>query len=256
MPVNIGMPVNTQKDEFGFMVDGSGQWGYFSSDVEGKRCIYRYRLDEQIACPPVGYINLTVQDECENPVSPDQLILTDLESGDTLSYYGEGHTGEQMWACVPQNKRLLIGVLKRGYLYYSDTLQLKTGSWQPSFSYRVRLAPIHSNRTLVLKGVFFDTDNYRLKPESYAELRQLAEFLRLNPEVKIEISGHSDHTGKGGDYDRLSENRAFEIYKFLFLAHIPKDRMEYKGYRKNYPVAPNDTETGRAFNYRTEIRIK
>lgn len=39
-PLNIGITVNTQRDEFGFMVDASGQWGYFSSDISGKRCIY------------------------------------------------------------------------------------------------------------------------------------------------------------------------------------------------------------------------
>ena len=48
-PLNIGITVNTQRDEFGFMVDASGQWGYFSSDISGKRCIYRYRLGEEVA---------------------------------------------------------------------------------------------------------------------------------------------------------------------------------------------------------------
>ena len=107
-----------------------------------------------------------------------------------------------------------------------------------------------------MKGVFFDVDDYELKPESYPELLQLAEFLRLNPEVRIEIAGHTDNTGSDKHNYQLSENRAFEVYKFLFLKHIGKERMSYRGYGKDYPLAPNDTEEGKARNRRTEIRIQ
>ena len=120
---------------------------------------------------------------------------------------------------------------------------------------KIQLKPIEKNQTLVLKGIFFDIDDYRLKPESYPELRQLLAFLRLNPKVRIEIAGHTDDTGGDEHNYRLSEDRAFEVYKFLFLHRVPKERMEYKGYGKDRPLAPNDTEGGRAKNRRTEIKI-
>ena len=159
-------------------------------------------------------------------------------------------------ACVPENRLLLVSVVRRGYLYYSDTLQVKREDGKNRQLCRIRLAPVQKDRTLVLKGIFFDVDAYELKPESYPELLQLVEFLRLNPEVKIEISGHTDDSGTDKHNEQLSENRAFEVYKYLFLKHLDKNRMTYRGYGKSRPLVPNDTEEGRAKNRRTEIRIR
>lgn len=255
-PLNIGITVNSQREELGFIVDGSGEWGYFTSDVSGKRCIYRYRLEQDIACPPAAYIKLLTEDESEVPLAPDRLALVDVATGDTLANYDEVYACEQMLACVPVHKLLLVNAVKKGYMYYSDTLRVRQASPENPQVCRIRLSPIRKDRTLVLKGIFFDVDDYRLKPESYPELQQLLVFLRLNPEVKIEIGGHTDNSGNDKHNNQLSENRAFEVYKYLFLRHISKERMEYRGYGKDRPLAPNTTEEGKARNRRTEIRIK
>lgn len=255
-PLNVGITVNTQKEEFGFLVDGSGQWGYFSSDISGKRCIYRYRLAPQIACPPAVYVNIMTEDEQGQPLIPDFLTLVDIETGDTLACYDHLNSQAQMLACVPENKLLLVSAIKKGYLYYSDTLQINTALETKAQEYRICLKSIGKGQSFILKGIFFDVDDYRLKPESYHELQQLVTFLRLNPEVRIEISGHTDGSGDDKHNYQLSENRAFEVYKFLFLKHIANERMDYKGYGKDRPLAPNDTEAGKARNRRTEIGIK
>ena len=161
-----------------------------------------------------------------------------------------------MLACIPVNKLLWVSAVKQRYLYYSDTLQVKENTRENPRIYTLCLRPIQKEQTLVLKGIFFDVDDYRLRPESYPELRQLVVFLKQNPEVKIEISGHTDNTGSDQHNYRLSENRAFEVYKYLFLNHIQKERMEYKGYGKDRPLRTNDTEEGRKENRRTEIRVR
>lgn len=255
-PLNIGITVNSQREELGFIVDGSGEWGYFSSDVSGKRCIYRYRLEQDIACPPAAYIKLLTEDESEVPLAPDRLALVDVATGDTLANYDDVYACEQMLACVPVHKLLLVNAVKKEYMYYSDTLRVRQASPENPQVCRIRLSPIRKDRTLVLKGIFFDVDDYRLKPESYPELQQLLVFLRLNPEVKIEIGGHTDNSGNDKHNNQLSENRAFEVYKYLFLRHVSKERMEYRGYGKDRPLAPNTTQEGKARNRRTEIRIK
>ena len=254
-PLNIGITVNSQKDEFGFFVDRSGEWGYFSSDISGKRCIYRYQLDQQIACPPAVYINLVTENKAGNLMAPDCLVLVDVERGDTLAYYDGVYAQKEMLACVPANRLLLVNAVKKGYLYYSDTLRVEIPSGEGTYSCKICLQPIRKDQTLVLKGIFFDVDDYRLRSESCYELQQLLTFLRLNPEIQIEISGHTDNTGSNRYNAQLSENRAFEVYKYLFLNHIAKERMQYKGYGKEQPIAPNDTEEGKAENRRTEIKI-
>lgn len=250
-PLNVGITVNSQKDELGFLVDGSGEWGYFSSDKSGKRCIYRYRLEQNVACPPAAYVKLLISDEKGSPVVPDRLVLAGLEVGDTLAYY-DGRFTQDMLACVPADKLLLVNVVKKGYLYCSDTLRVSRSA-EP---FAIRLMPIRAGQSLVLKGIFFDVDDYRLKPESLPELNQLAEFLRLNPEVRIEISGHTDSSGNDRHNELLSGNRAFEVYKFLFLKRIAKERMEYRGYGKSRPRVAETSPEAKAMNRRTEIEIK
>lgn len=250
-PRNIGITVNTSREEFGFIVDGSGEWGYFSSDVSGKRCIYRYRLEEATACPPAVCLDLEVVDEAGAATVPDALTLVDVEASDTLACYDRVSARGGMLACVPAGRQLLVNVVKRGYLYHSDVVRTDSAGGR----YVARLKPVAAGQRLVVKGLFFEVDDYRLKPESEPELRQLVNFLRLNPEVRVEIAGHTDDTGSDEHNRRLSEDRAFEVYRYLFLQRIPKERMTYRGYGKERPVAPNTTEAGRAQNRRTEITI-
>lgn len=255
-PQNIGITVNTHKDEMGFMVDATGAWGYFASDVGGKKEIYKYRLPLDYECEEMSYIRLLVRDERGQRVAPDVLTVVVVATGDTLAYYDGVYARADMLACVPSNSLLLIGALKQGYMYYSDTSYVGKADYRNPGTREIVLKGIRKDESLVLKGVYFDLDDYALKPESFSELRQVVEFMKLNPKVEIEISGHTDDTGGVEHNYRLSEARALEVYKYLFDNKIKKERMSYKGYGKDVPLAPNDGESNRAINRRTEIKIK
>lgn len=255
-PVNIGITVNSYKDELGFAVDASGKTGYFSSDKNGRKEIFKYALEDEMQCPGISYVRFVVKDEEGNRILPEQLVVVLPEKGDTLAYYSDVYRPETLLACIPAGKSVLVSVLKPGYLYYSDTLSVDEYRQGDPGEYEIILRRIRENASFVLRGVFFEVDDYNLRPESLPELNQLMAFLKWNPEVKIEIAGHTDDTGTDEYNDRLSENRAFEVYKYLFLHRIPKERMSYKGYGKRQPAVSNATEAGKAANRRTEIRIK
>ncbi len=254
-PFNIGITVNTYRDELGFFVDATGKWGYFSSDVSGKKSIYRYQLEEGVACPEASYVRLSVCNEQQLPVAPDRLTVVTVATGDTLAYYDEVYAHPGMLACVPAKSLLLVGVLKKGYMYYSDTLYVPMADHAHPHEKNIVLRQIRKGVSFVLKGIFFDVDAYTLKNESISELQQLVAFLKLNPEMNVEISGHTDDQGTDAHNYRLSEDRAYEVYKYLFTHHIKKERMVYKGYGKDKPVVPNSSEANRAKNRRTEIKV-
>lgn len=254
-PINIGVTVNTLRDEMGFAVDVSGKWGYFASDISGVKNIYKYRLEERVACDEMARLQLQVNDASGGVLAPDRLVVVAPETGDTLAFYDGVYAHDGMLACVPAGRLLLVSVVAKGYMYYSDTLRVAlAGSAAPAIK-EIALHPIRNGSTLVLKGLFFDVDDSSLKRESLSELQQLTEFLLSNPGVAIEISGHTDNTGSDEHNLLLSESRAFEVYKYLFINRIAKNRMSYRGYGKNKPMAPNDSEKNKALNRRTEIRI-
>ena len=102
----------------------------------------------------------------------------------------------------------------------------------------------------------YDSDTLQATENTRAHTRIYMLCSRPMQQVQTEISGHTDNTGSDQHNYRLSENRAFEVYKYLFLNHIQKERMEYKGYGKDRPLRTNDTEEGRKENRRTEIRVR
>ncbi len=155
---------------------------------------------------------------------------------------------------VPRSSAGLVGaarLIRRG-------LSSSTGASRDTFKFEkkgVSLDKIEVGKKIILKNIFFDFDKYSLKKESYQELNRLIAFLKENSRVRIELSGHTDIKGKHDYNITLSENRALAAYNYLMKKGIAKNRLEYKGYGPDKPIADNQTDAGRALNRRTEITI-
>jgi outer membrane protein OmpA-like peptidoglycan-associated protein len=115
--------------------------------------------------------------------------------------------------------------------------------------------PVAKDSKIVLRNVFFDTDKSTLKPMSYTELDKLVEILNNNPKMKIEIGGHTDNVGTKTYNQKLSQSRAEAVVNYLISKNISKDRLDFKGYGMDEPIASNDTADGRAQNRRVEFKI-
>ncbi|HEV2670849.1 MAG TPA: OmpA family protein [Gemmatimonadales bacterium] len=107
---------------------------------------------------------------------------------------------------------------------------------------------------LVLRGVTFEPGRSTLKPDSYTILDLVATSLVGNPDIRIEIAGHTDNTGSAATNTRLSQARADAVRTYLASKGVAPDRMVAKGYGPTQPVAPNTTADGRALNRRVELR--
>ena len=104
-------------------------------------------------------------------------------------------------------------------------------------------------------GILFDTDKTELKPESRGTLEEVASLLKSDPSLKLEVGGHTDNTGAADHNMKLSLGRAAAVVDALVGTYgIDKLRLQPKGYGDTRPVAPNDTDDGRAKNRRVELR--
>lgn len=102
-------------------------------------------------------------------------------------------------------------------------------------------------------GILFDTDKAFLKPESVVTLQEIVRLMLQNPTLSVEVQGHTDDQGADEHNMTLSDNRAKTVCQYLALFGIAADRMTPRGYGETTPVAPNDTEDGRARNRRVEL---
>src|SRR5437667_189702 len=107
--------------------------------------------------------------------------------------------------------------------------------------------------TLVLTGVNFETGRSILTRDSYMVLDAVAASLVANPDIRIEVAGYTDSTGRKFTNLRLSQGRAAAVRFYLARKGVPPLRMVVKGYGASGYIAPNNTAAGRAQNRRVEL---
>ncbi len=117
------------------------------------------------------------------------------------------------------------------------------------------IVPIEVGQSIRLNNIFFDPGKAILKPESFPELDRVSEFLSNSPQIKIEISGHTDNVGAAATNLKLSQNRAQAVADYVTKKGIEKGRVVAKGYGLSKPVASNATKEGKAQNRRVEFTV-
>ncbi len=104
-------------------------------------------------------------------------------------------------------------------------------------------------------GVTFDFNRTEVKPQFYPALNSIARTIAEYNQTIVEINGHTDNVGTVAVNQRISEQRAQSVASYLVGQGVQQVRMETRGYKYQYPVASNDTDSGRALNRRVEIRL-
>ncbi len=154
-----------------------------------------------------------------------------------------------------------IGVSRDGFM-----LRIKTWSNSKIFGIggywfaeaeklNIEKEEVEVGQTIELKNVFFEFNEAKLLPDSYSELNRVADFMKENPTVEIELAGHTDNIGSDEYNLDLSERRAQSVKEYLVAQGVPENRMRAKGYGESKPIAPNEYDWGREKNRRVEFTI-
>ncbi len=106
------------------------------------------------------------------------------------------------------------------------------------------------------KNVFFATGSFKLLPKSFASLKGVADLMKADESLMIDVDGHTDAQGTDVSNQTLSENRAAAVKDYLTSQGVAASRMVSTGYGETKPVADNATAAGRAKNRRTEMTVR
>ena len=101
--------------------------------------------------------------------------------------------------------------------------------------------------------VMYDFDSAEIKSEAFPMLDEAVLILKKNPEIKVEIDGHTDNRGSAAYNMNLSERRAKAVMKYFVDNGVEAERLTTKGFGFTQPAVSNDTEQGRAKNRRVEL---
>jgi outer membrane protein OmpA-like peptidoglycan-associated protein len=156
---------------------------------------------------------------------------------------------------LPGKKSYMVDVRGAGFLSDMKRVNIASTYAEESYNLDVSLIKVKVGKKVVLNNILFQTGKSILTTTSYAELDRLYNILIDNPQMKIEISGHTDKTGSEPVNFKLSEARAKAVVDYLVKKGIDVSRLEFRGFGSLQPIADNATPEGRTKNRRVEFKI-
>lgn len=276
-PENLGYPVNTSAYEGHFSLSPDSRKGYFTSTRSGndagsdifsvsfslaERPDEALMADSRKAAPPpisdreaVTLLKGTVIDAASTAPLQATVRLVDNVNKKTLSTVTTDHAGN-FQIVISHGGNYGLTTERTGYLFNSMNFDVPPFDKFQQIDTHVLMVKAQVGSKVVLKNIFFDVNESRLRPESLSELESLRDILARNPQWRIQVNGHTDNAGDAQRNLALSLKRAQSVVDYLIKQGISGDRLQAKGYGSERPLVSNDDEKeGRQMNRRTEIEI-
>ena len=286
-PENLGYPINTPDDEIFYVMDRKGDYGYYSTIREGgigskdifkvvflgsEKELLTSMKDQLVAGMPdkkTGFLTPPLLPRLDTAIVVTGRVLDTIDGVHpvlaTLTYMDPLGSIREVRAVtndsgvyvvrLPEATIYGLEINATGYLYFLDILDLLGQSGEEKVVQDFYLQKIEVGTKVVLENIYFQTGKAVLRPESNEALDQVVRFLENNPDMKLEISGHTDNTGTLRINQKLSRERARSVVTYLVSRGIPEAMLVYEGYADTEPVAPNDSPEGREKNRRVEFKV-
>ena len=259
-PQNLGPAVNTSSWDAYFSITAAGDYAYFVSSEgtrNGQENIYRIPLLQDITPelpnPLVAFQGRTFDAYTNNPISAN-IILENTEKHKPFRATSDDLTGNFLFY-IPKENEYEFTVKAPGYITFFEQVSLEPFGQEDKIYRNIYLTPIETNQVFTLNDLMFERSKPNLLEDSYPALEKLVGILLENPNLKIELSGHTDGLGSQKAKQNLSFRRVERIKDYLTEFGIERKRIETIGYGGSRPIAPNDNEENRAKNRRVEIRV-
>lgn len=225
--VNMGSPMNSSADDFGITF-GPGESGFFSSnrgDGRGYDHIYSFILpDLKIT------ISGWVLDKDEEPV-PNAVIRIVGDDGSNQKEVARDDGSFKF--NLQRGVRYVMLVGAKGYLNAKQ--EFTSSSAEEDAEYGVDFILSSINKPVVIDNIFYDFDKATLRPESKTALDEMAQIMRDNPNITIEMASHTDRWGEEQYNLDLSQRRAKSVIDYLISVGIAPDRLQHQGYGESRP---------------------
>jgi OOP family OmpA-OmpF porin len=281
-PVNMGANINTEGrelffriyPEFGFNIytstrnsDGYGDIKIFRNDTpyvkkDSATTIVNHAPDTLVKITPVIHDTATheakvvrIYGRVSNAKTGEAITSRISFSGPKASVQEATSGAEGYSIAIPSTQEYDVKIEANGYVSTLEQLDINTYEMR-DLEMNFKLQPVEVGTTVNLKHVLFAQAKTEILPESFPELDLVVSFLKENPNVKIELSGHTDSRGVHADNVKLSQQRVNKVKEYLVAKGIDGKRISGKGYGGLKPIASNDSEDSRKMNRRVEFTIK
>lgn len=256
-PKNMGAPINNGEDQVSLFIAASGDKGYYSNEdtnSDKKGILYQFSLTDLHEVEyNVSYVSGIVTDKETSDKLMAEIELVDINSNKRVSLVSSDSITGKYLMVLTEGSEYALYINRKDYLFKSYSFVFDDSG--ESIEQNIELERIKEGVTTDLRNIFFETDKFDIKSSSYAELDKVVRFIKENPSLKIEISGHTDNVGSAEYNLTLSEKRAQSVAQYLFNKGVDENIINTAGFGSSQPKATNDSEKGRQLNRRIELKI-
>ena len=254
----MGYPLNSAKDDLYYYPDSTNpNKFYVSSDRESDCCLDLFEVNDRRHL----LTGLIVDCETRKALPGVKVSFVDSLSKQTLRMVTIGQSGKYIFK-VNNDRPYNLVVEKPGYftkvIHVSNKGKLINDTL---YNAEICMLGYDINKPIALKNILYDYGKTTLRAESMDVLNELVDIMSNNPQIKIELSAHTDGIGNDASNNLLSQQRAEACVDYIITKGINKDRIFARGYGKTRPIAPNnlpdgrDNPDGRQLNRRTEFTV-
>lgn len=225
---NMGSPINSEGDDFGITFEPGREAGFFSSnrgDARGYDHIFSFVLPD-IKVTISGY----VVDTDEEPIA-NAVVRIVGKDGSNQKAFTKADGSFQLPLDLATDYVMLAGA--EGFLNARQEFTTDAAEQDAAYSIDFILASL--TKPNVVENIFYDYDKATLRPESRTALDSLAQLLRDNPAITIEMGSHTDRHGSDAYNEGLAQRRAQSVVDYLISVGIAPERLEPKGYGESQP---------------------
>ncbi len=258
-PVNLGVPINSSSDDFGYITKDGGETGYFTSNRNSRDGlidnILRFRRPDLL----FNVIAMVRDKESGLPLAGAKVEVLNKRTGHketkttnsdgTINFTANGETEYKLLAS------------KDGY--FNNSMDFSTvGLTKDDLNQKVYidLDKMKVNQPIVLKNIYYDFDKSNIRPDAAIELDKLVKLMKDNPTIIVELGSHTDSRGTTVYNQKLSQRRAESAVKYIISKGINENRIQAKGYGESRLLNKCKdgvpcTEEEHQLNRRTEFTV-
>lgn len=253
-PENLNYPMNTTKDDFGFVLSSDNITGFVSSARTDKDEIYNFKKNP----PTFNLFGLAHKKGSDEPIEGIVVEITRLSDGEIIKMTSDKDGKFRYKLSTEEEYGLLC--TKIGCFSKTDKISTKGLKYSHNFYADFEVEEIVINKPIVLKDIFYDFDKWNIREDAAKELDRLAKLLVDNPNIHIQMGSHTDARGTDNYNLILSDKRAEAAVAYLIMRGIDPKRLSWKGYGETEPL--NECVNGvecdeekHQENRRTEFRV-
>lgn len=209
---------------------------------------------------PAALSGIVIHRETGKPIANQPVRLT--RPGMPERVTATNNKGFYAFDTVPVNRIYTIKVEREGFFNESRVVNVPENNQpvllnrQNGYDLDFELTPIVLKKEIVINNIYYDFDKASLRESSKMELGKLVSLMRDNPDIRIQISSHSDERGRAAYNERLSAMRAQSVVDYLVQSGISAGRLAAQGFGSRFPIVKNArTEQEHQTNRRTTFQV-